>query len=88
MREVSIVVSDPWSFVTENGSTFTASVRAIEGEVLLLVLAGQHYVASPRDGDSYNLTPVTEAQSRGVPPWGRDEWRGQPAALLAQISGL
>jgi hypothetical protein len=85
---VSIVVSDPWDFVTENGSTFTASVRAIEGGLLLLVLAGQHYVASPRGGDSYDLIPVTVAQSRGVPPWGRDKWRGQPTALLAQISGL
>lgn len=85
---MSIVVSDPWDFVAKNGSTFTASVRATEGELLLLELAGRHYVASPRDGESYSLTPVTEAQSRGVAPWGRDQWRGQPPALLAQISGI
>ena len=85
---MSIVVSDPWSFVDERGSTFSATVRATEGELVLLVLAGQHYVATPRDGDNYSLTPITEEQSSAAPPWGRDEWRGHPAALLAQIRGL
>lgn len=43
-----MVVSDPWSFVNEQGSnTFIAKVRATDGGLLLLEVAGGIYVASP-----------------------------------------
>jgi hypothetical protein len=88
---VSVVVSDPWSFVTEHGSSFTAAVRAQEGPLVLLEMDGRLYVATPR-GDSeegrYNLVPTTDEHSGGEPPWGSDLWRGQPPALLADIHGL
>ena len=91
MPEVFVVVSDPWSFVTERGSQFTAAVRAHEAHLVLLEMDGRLYVASPR-GDSgdgrYNLVPTTDEHSRGEPPWGSDLWRGQPPALLADIRGL
>ncbi len=89
--EVSVVDSDPWSFVTEHGSTFIAAVRASEGDLLLFEMEGRLFVANPRgDGNDacYSLTPTTEEQSRENPPWGRDEWRGVPAALLAEIRDL
>jgi hypothetical protein len=90
MREVSVVVSDPWSFVTEHGSTFTAELRATEGDLMLLEMEGRLYVANPR-GDRedarYSLTPTTEEHSRN-PHWGRDLWRGQPPALLGEIHAL
>lgn len=89
VRELSVVVSDPWSFVDEHGSnTLTATVEAADGEALLLLLSGQHYVATPRGSQSYSLIPVTDKQSREAPPWGADQWRGQPAALLAQLHDL
>jgi len=90
MTEVSVVVSDPWSFVDEQGSnTFAATVLATDGELLLLKLGAQHYVANPRgDEGAYNLIPVSKEQSQEAPPWGRDLWRGDPAALLADIHGL
>jgi hypothetical protein len=74
VSEVSVVVSDPWSFVDEQGSnTFAATVLASDGDLLLLELAGQHYVANPRgDAGAYNLIPDAEEQSRDAPPWGRD----------------
>jgi hypothetical protein len=86
VREVSVVVSDPWSFVDGQGSnTFTATVRATDGEKLLLLLSGQHYVASPKSSEGYGLIPVTDDQSREEPPWGSNQWRGHPAALLAEL---
>lgn len=91
MPEVSVVVSDPWSFVTEHGSSFTAAVRATEGDLLLLEMEGHLYVANPRgdrDEARYNLIPTTEEHSRGGSPWGSDQWRGRPPALLADIRGL
>ncbi|MEJ7796753.1 MAG: hypothetical protein WKF50_14455 [Nocardioides sp.] len=89
MREVSVVVSDPWSFVDDQGSNvLTAEVLSTEGDLVLLELGGGLYVASPRGDAGYNLIPITEEQSRKAPPWGRDQWRGQPAALLADIRGL
>jgi hypothetical protein len=89
VREVSVVVSDPWSFVDEQGSNiFRATVRATDGETLLLLLSGQHYVATPRRSEGFSLVPVTDEQSREAPPWGRDRWRGQPAALLADLRDL
>lgn len=88
MREVAVVVNEPWSFVGERGNKFTASVLATDDHVLLLLLAGQHYVATRRAGDSYGLIPTTEEQSREAPPWGRDLWRGQPIALLADIRDI
>ena len=91
MREVSVVVSDPWSFVTQRGSTFTAEVRATDGDLMLLEIQGRLYVANPRGEQKdarYSLTPTTEEQSREAPNWGRDLWRGQPAALLGEIHGL
>lgn len=89
MHKVFVVVSDPWSFVDEHGSsTFAATVRAIDGDLVLLELAGRIYVASPRGEDAYNLIPTTADHSREAPPWGRDQWRGQPPALLADIHGL
>jgi hypothetical protein len=89
--EVSVVVSDPWSLVTDHGSTFIATVRAREGDLMLLEMEGRLYVANPRgdrDEARYNLIPTTEEHSQGGSPWGRDQWRGQPAALLADIRGL
>ncbi len=85
-----MVVSDPWSFVDEQGSnTFTATVRAAHGDLLLLELAGRLYVASPRGGNGgYGLTPVGDEQAQEAPPWGRDEWRGQPDALLADLTDI
>src|SRR4051812_3030151 len=86
VREVTVVVSDPWSFVDDQGSNiFKATVRESEGELLLLTLNGQHYVATPRRGVGFSLTPVTEEQAQQAPPWGRDDWRGQPTALLADL---
>ena len=83
---MSVVVSDPWSFVdAQESNTFTATVRATEGEWLLLLLSGQHYVATPRSSEGYSLIPVTDEQAREAPPWGRDRWRGHPAALLADL---
>ena len=89
MRQVSVVVSDPWSFVDERGSnTFAATVLATDGEILLLLLLGQHYVATPRGREGYTLIPVADEQARGLPPWGSDGWRGHPAALLADLRNL
>lgn len=89
VRKVSVVVSDPWSFVNEQGSnTFIAIVRATDGGLLLLEVAGGIYVASPRGSEGFSLIPVTEEQAREAPPWGRDQWRGHPAAALADIRGL
>ena len=86
---MSVVVSEPWSFVDEQGSNiFRATVRATDGEALLLLLSGQHSVATPRGGEGFSLIPVTDEQSRERPPWGRDRWRGQPAALLAALRDL
>jgi len=86
VREVSVVVSDPWTLVDEQGSnTFTATIVATHGDLLLLLLAGRHYVATPRGSDAFGLVPVTQEQAGQAPPWGRDEWRGQPAALLADV---
>jgi hypothetical protein len=83
---MTVLVNDPWSFVDEQGTgTFIAKVRATDGNLLLLRFAGQHYVATPRQGGSFSLIPVTEEQSRQAPPWGRDEWRGLPVALLADL---
>lgn len=84
MVEIPVTVIDPWSFVDEHGPSLTAIVREVDGEFLLLELAGGLYVASPRDR-SYSLTPTTERQAQDSPRWGRDLWRGQPAALLADL---
>lgn len=91
VQEVSVVVSDPWSFVTEHGSTFTAVVRAAEGDLILLQMEGRLYVANRRgdtDDARYNLIPTTEDHAQNGSPWGRDRWRGEPDALLADIRGL
>ena len=89
MRAVSVVVSDPWTYVDEQGSNvFAATVRETSGDLLLLEMAGTLYVATPRDSQSHNLTPTTPAKASEGPPWGRDDWRGHPQALLAQIRGL
>lgn len=90
VREVTVVVSDPWEFVDERGSNvFAAAVRARSEDLVLLEIAGQLYVANPRGtSDAYSLTPTTAELARGGPPWGRDEWRGQPAAFVADIRGL
>jgi hypothetical protein len=84
-----VVVSDPWSFVDDQGSNvFPAEVLSSDGDLLLIELAGGLYVATPRGETDYNLIPITEEQSREAPPRGRDQWRGQPAALLASIRNL
>jgi hypothetical protein len=68
VREVSVVVSEPWSFVDEQGSNiFMATVRATDGETLLLLLSGQHYVAAPRGSEGFSLIPVTDEPSREAP---------------------
>jgi hypothetical protein len=87
---VTVVVSDPWDFVDERGSNvFAATVRARSEDLALLEVAGQLYVAHPRGTpEAYSLTPTTAELVRSGPPWGRDEWRGQPTALLADIRGL
>jgi len=75
--------------VDDQGSNvFTAEVLSTDGDVALLELAGGLYVASPRGDTGYTLIPITEEQSREGPPWGRDQWRGQPPALLANIRDL
>jgi hypothetical protein len=84
MVEIPVTVIDPWSFVDEHGSNFIATVRDADGDCLLLELAGGLYVASPR-GRSYSLIPTTENLAQDPPLWGRDLWRGQPAALLADL---
>lgn len=86
MRKVSVTVSDPWSFTYEHGSNLTATVRGTDGEFLLLELAGMLYVASPRGEGAYSLVPTTEDEAREAPLWGRNLWRGQPAALLADLT--
>ena len=89
MRWFSVVASDPWSFVDDQGSNiFTAEVLSTDGDLVLLALAAGLYVATPRGDTGYNLVPVTEEQSRGAPPWGRDQWRGRPDAFLAEIRDL
>jgi hypothetical protein len=90
VHEVSVVVSDPWSFVNERGAnTSTAKVRATDGDLRLLEFADGLYVASPRvNGDGFSLIPITEEQAREAPPWGRDEWRGEAAAAIADIRDL
>jgi len=87
VREVAVVVSDPWEFVDERGSNvLAATVRARSEDLVLMEIAGQFYVAHPRGTpEAYSLTPTTAELVRGGPPWGRDEWRGQPTALLADI---
>ncbi len=81
-----VVVADPWSFVDEKGSnTFTADVIAADSDVMLVRLAGQYYVATPRGDTAYSMVPVTDAAPESAPPWGRDDWRGHPPALLADI---
>jgi hypothetical protein len=84
MMEIPVTVIDPWSFVDEHGANLTAIVRETHGEFLLVELAGTLYVASPR-GRSYSLVPTTEDHAKGSPLWGRDLWRGQPAALLVDL---
>lgn len=89
MREVIVVVSDPWSFVDERGSnTFTGTVLDVDGSHVLLRIAGVLYVASPRDDQSHSLIPTTEEKARAGAPWGKDDWRGESPALLAQLRGL
>jgi hypothetical protein len=90
VREVTVVVSDPWDFVDDHGSNvFAATVRARSEDLVLLEIAGQFYVANPRGTpEAYSLTPTTAELVRGGPPWGQDAWRGQPTALLANIRGL
>jgi hypothetical protein len=89
VREVTVVVSDPWSFVDERGSNpFTGTVLDVDGSHVLLRIAGLLYVASPRDDLSHSLTPTTEEKARTGAPWGKDDWRGEPPALLAQLLGL
>jgi hypothetical protein len=88
MREVSVVVSDPWSFVTEHGSTFTAFVRAADGDAMLLQMGDRFYVASPRGdggGCAFTLIPTRREHTQREAPWGSDEWRGTPDALLAEV---
>jgi hypothetical protein len=90
VREVTVVVSDPWSFVDERGSNpFTGTVLDVDGSHVLLRIAGLLYVASPRDDLSHSLIPTTEEKARTGSPWGKDDWRGgEPPALLAQLHGL
>jgi hypothetical protein len=85
MVEIPVTVIDPWSFVDEHGSNLRAVVRDADGASLLLELAGGLYVATPRDDHSYSLIPTTEDHAHDSPLWGRDLWRGQPAALLANL---
>jgi len=84
MMEIPVTVIDPWSFVDEHGAKLTAIVRETDGEFLLIELAGALYVASP-GGHSYSLIPTTEDHAKDSPLWGRGLWRGQPAALLADL---
>lgn len=88
--EVTVVVSDPWEFVDERGSNvFTAKVRGRAEDLVLLELEGRLYVAKPRGhAEAYSLTPTTEEQARGGPPWGQAQWRGEGRALLADVQGL
>jgi hypothetical protein len=90
VREVEVVVSDPWEFVDDHGSNvFPATVLESSGDLVLLVIAARLYVAAPRGlAQTFSLTPTTAELARGGPPWGQDERRGQPTALLADISGL
>jgi hypothetical protein len=89
VREVTVVVSDPWSFVDENGSNvFSGEVLGVDGSLVLVRIAGQLYVGKPRDEYSYNLTPTTDAKARLGAPWGWGDWRGGGTALLAQLQGL
>ncbi len=90
MREVTVIVSDPWDFVDEHGSNvFAASVRERSGDLVLLEIAAQLFVADPAgNAEAYSLTPTTAELARGGPPWGQDDWRGQPSALLADIPDL
>lgn len=90
VREVTVVVSDPWEFGDEHGSNvFAATVRARSEDLVLLEIAGQFYVANHGGTpEAYSLTPTTADLVRGGPPWGQDAWRGQPTALLTDIRGL
>jgi hypothetical protein len=67
VSDVSVVVSDPSSFVNERGpNTFAATVLATDGDLLLLVLAGQHYVANSKgDAGVYSLIPVSGGPGMG-----------------------
>jgi hypothetical protein len=48
VREVTVVVSEPWEFVDERRSNvFTATVRARSEDSVSLEIAGHLYVASP-----------------------------------------
>ena len=87
-RRVLVTVSDPWSFVDENGSNvFEAQVVDSHAELLLVLMRGQHYAAQPRSEDhsAFWLTPVAAPLDSTEPPWGRDDWRGSPTALLAEV---
>ena len=58
-------------------------------DLVLLEIARQFHVANPRGTpEAYSLTPTTAELVASGPPWGRDEWRGEPTALLADIQGL
>lgn len=73
----------------ESGSnTFTGTVLDVDGSHVLLRVAGLLYVASPRDDLSHSLTPTTEEAAGTCAPWGKEDWRGDPPALLAQLRGL
>jgi hypothetical protein len=85
MLEVAVTVIDPWSFVDEHGANLTATVLERDGEFLLIRLAGGLYVASPGSPPSYSLIPTTEDRLQDSSLWGRDLWRGQPTALLANL---
>lgn len=87
-HRVIVTVSDPWEFVDEHGSNvLSADVIRTEDDQLLLLMAGQHYVARARrdDGQTYSLVPVPPPTSTDPAPWGADDWRGVPAGLLADI---
>jgi hypothetical protein len=85
MIEIPVTVIDPWSFVDEHGSNLRAVVRAADGDSLLLELAGGLYVATPGGDYSWSLIPTTADHAHESPLWVRDLWRGQPAALLANL---
>lgn len=92
VREVTVVVSDPWEFVDEHGSNvFAATVRDRSEDLVLLEVAGQLYVANPcGTPEGYSLTPTTAELVRGGPESPRVSWRLgylEPAPAGTGVSG-